>query len=107
MCTVKRWRLLSLLGVLDQSEWARNSLPGLLMNENLWRVLKDLSEGDEELDRAVREEFTLLSEDPEITGFLQSTLSAVPDLLNILHSPDAGSGKNGNHSPEETEVSAP
>ena len=99
--------LLSLLGVLDQSEWARNSLPGLLMNENLWRVLKDLSEGDEELDRVVREEFTLLSEDPEITGFLQSTLSAVPDLLNILHSPDAGSGKNGNHSPEETEVSAP
>lgn len=98
--------LLSLFEALDQSGWARESLPGLLTNEKLWQFLLDLAEGDEELDRVFREEVLRLTEDPEMNAFLQRTLSAGMELANSLRGEDAG-GEDGTHPQEETEVSAP
>lgn len=99
--------LLSLLNVLDQSEWARETLPGLLFNENLWRLLLDAAQGSEELDRIFREEFTLLTSDPEMNSFLQRTLYAVFNLMNAMQVPGSGSGEDENRPQEETEVPAP
>ena len=94
--------LLALFNVLDQTGWAMESLPDLLMNENLWRFLKDISEGSEELDRTMQEEFSLLAEDTEMTAFLEQTFFAGLDLIKTLRDME-----DGTHLQEETEVPAP
>lgn len=94
--------LLALFNVLDQTGWAMESLPDLLMNENLWRFLKDISEGSEELDRTMQEEFSLLAEDTEMTAFLEQTFFAGLDLIKTLRDME-----DGTHLQEKTEVPAP
>lgn len=94
--------LLALFNVLDQTGWAMESLPDLLMNENLWQFLKDISEGSEELDRTMQEEFSLLAEDTEMTAFLEQTFFAGLDLIKTLRDTE-----DGTHLQEETEVPAP
>ena len=94
--------LLALFNVLDQTGWAMESLPDLLMNENLWRFLKDINEGSKELDRTMQEEFSLLAEDTEMTAFLEQTFFAGLDLIKTLRGTE-----DGTHLQEETEVPAP
>ena len=94
--------LLALFNVLDQTGWAMESLPDLLMNENLWRFLKDINEGSKELDRTMQEEFSLLAEDTEMTAFLEQTFFAGLDLIKTRRGTE-----DGTHLQEETEVPAP
>jgi len=78
--------ILKALSILDQSEWARESVPKLLKNENLWRFLTHLSSGNKELDSVLREEFVLIVSDPEINVFFQQTLTEAQALSKALKS---------------------
>ncbi len=75
-----------ILSVMDQSEWARKSLPKLLENENLWALLIHLSRGNRELDQVFRDEVVLLFDDPEINAFLQRTLKEAHALIQTIQS---------------------
>ena len=72
------------LSVIEQSEWAQKSVPNLLKNENLRRFLAHLSVGNPELDRAFREEFVLITSDPEMNVFFREILLEVQALFRAL-----------------------
>ena len=72
------------LSLMDQSEWARESVPELLTNENLWRFLSHLSVGNKELDDVLQEECILIMSDPEINVFFQQTLQEALALYRAL-----------------------
>ena len=78
--------ILKAISILDHSEWARESVPKLLKNENLWRFLSHLSSGNKELDNVFREEFKLIVSDPEINVFIQQTLAEAKALSKALKS---------------------
>ena len=97
--------LIRLLAVLDESEWARDSLPDLMNNENFWLFLLDLSEGDKTLDQTIQKELGKLAEDPEIDPFIRRTISAWFTLMRKLKNPDDDGGEAGKNLQEETEDS--
>ena len=76
--------IIEAISVMDQSEWARESVPKLLKNENLWRFLTHLSGGNPELDRVFQEEFVLIAGDPEINVFFKKTLLDAQALYQAL-----------------------
>lgn len=95
--------LLDVLGMLDRSEWARESLPALLTNDNLWALLLLLTNGSAEVNDAVANEIRLLSEDEEVYAFAERALSASSSLVKELRRlggtvPD----ENPDEIPEET-----
>lgn len=96
--------LLSVLDSLDANEWTRNTLPDLLQNENLWRVLTDLTNNTGTLDRKILAELEILLDDPELAEFADRAFSAVFTLKDDLSVPDAGDAGND---PEKTEEAAP
>ncbi len=74
---------LQLMGLVEKSDWARSSLPALMENENLWKLIVHLSE-TKWLDEALREEARILGDDPEIPDFLQRTAEAAVYLIRDL-----------------------
>ncbi len=89
--------IMGLASLVEKSDWARESLPQLVNNDNLWKVLNHIT-NIAELDAVIREEILRLSGDKEVMGFVHSTLLGVANLL-------MGTGKE---KPEETsEVSRP
>ena len=83
--------LLRIFSVMDNSEWAKKSLPKLLKNENLWRFLLHLSSGNKELDQVIRDECALIAGDPEMNDFIKETLKELHALRLALQGPE----KNG------------
>ena len=83
--------IIEALTVMDRSEWARKSVPKLLKNENLWRFLAHLSGGNSELDRVFREEFVLITSDPEINVFFKQTMLEARALYRALADPETDS----------------
>lgn len=94
-----------ILFVMDHSEWARNSVPKLLENENLWTFLTHLTSGNKELDRVFREEFVRITSDPEVKGFFKQTLLELRDLAKAFQPSVPGEAeqdvKNGETTGEE------
>ena len=72
--------VMELAGLVEKSDWARESLPQLANNDNLWAVLDHITD-IAELDAVIQEEIFRLSEDEEVMGFVQSTLLGVRNLL--------------------------
>ena len=80
--------LIQLLEFTEESEWAQESIPELLNNENLWHLLVHLAE-DNELYRVIREELRILSEDAEIKALLEQTIQELAALYQqMLNDPD-------------------
>ena len=80
--------LIELLKFVEESEWAQESIPALLINENLWRLLIHLSK-DNEVYRVIREEFRILAEASEIKALLQQMIQEITDLYQrMLEDPD-------------------
>ncbi len=80
--------LIRLLQFTEESEWAQESVPALLNNENLWQLLIHLAE-DEELYQVLGEEVRILSEDPEIKALLQQIAQEITALYQqIVNDPD-------------------
>lgn len=75
--------IVELLDYCEQSEWARDSLPALLDNENLSRVLIHLSEDSAFLD-VVRAECGILAEDPEVMAFIEQVLQNGVALIQMI-----------------------
>lgn len=72
-----------LMGLIEQSEWARESLPALLKNEKLWTALTHLAQGDE-ADKVRREEISNLMTDPEMNDFFKRTTYEVISLMKMF-----------------------
>ena len=96
--------IIEALTVMDRSEWARESVPKLLKNENLWRFLAHLSGGNPELDRVFREEFLLITSDPEINVFFKETLLEVQALYRALAEPETDSPETAGSEKTSEEV---
>lgn len=75
--------VVELLSFCEQSEWARDSLPALLENDNLTRVLIHLSEDSAFYD-VVQEECRVLAEDPELMAFIERTLQDGVALIQMI-----------------------
>jgi len=83
--------MLGLLAVLENSEWAQESLPKLAKNENLWRFILHQAQGNKTLDSILREEIRRLMSDPKIKSFLKNNLEESIRLLKSLSSqPETG-----------------
>ena len=77
--------ILNILKTLEESDWVRNSLPQLQANENLWNFLLHLASMDNSgLDGVIREEMEKLSQDPEISIFIQETLTGLSGLSQAM-----------------------
>lgn len=72
------------LYVLEQSEWARESLPNLMNNKNLQKYLLHLYNNKSGLDLLIQEELKLLLSDAQMMDFLKKTLSETLQLYKIL-----------------------
>ena len=83
--------ILQVMKILDQSTWAQDSVPKLAKNENLWKLLTHLANGNQELDQLLRTELKLILGDREINVFIQNLLKKGYALFRILHrSPEQG-----------------
>ena len=96
--------IIEALTVMDRSEWARKSVPKLLKNENLWRFLAHLSGGNSELDRVFREEFVLITNDPEINVFFKQTMLEARALYRALADPETDSPETAGNEKTSEEV---
>ena len=96
--------IIEALTVMDRSEWARKSVPKLLKNENLWRFLAHLSGGNSELDRVFREEFVLITSDPEINVFFKQTMLEARALYRALADPETDSPETAGNEKTSEEV---
>ena len=76
--------IVQILHIVESSEWAKDSIPDLLTNENLWRLLIHLSKDSQELDAAVKEECRMIADDPEMVDFLKRTTQQLNLLNNAL-----------------------
>lgn len=81
------------LSILEQSEWARESVPKLLKNENLWRFLTHMSGGNKELDHVLRDEFALIAADPDMNVFFKQTLTEAQALSKALKGMETDNSK--------------
>ncbi len=72
--------LLRLKELVEDSEWARSSVPKLAENENLRNLLSHLSEISW-ADDMMREEVRRLADDPEISDFAQRTAGELIRLI--------------------------
>ena len=77
-----------MLKIVEESEWAKESLPKLQKNENLWTLIIDLANGDEALDSFLRQEYTGLMQDPDIVDFIRSTAKDLTALAQTLNAAD-------------------
>ena len=76
---------ISLMHVLEHSDWAQESVPAMMKNENVQNVVHIVSEGTD-LNEVLKNEIKTLMEDPEVNDFLHRVLNAVVDLLPLLSS---------------------
>ena len=76
--------ILQLLHIVEESDWARESLPKLRDNENLWRFLIDVAKFNPELDRQLLQEISLVTGDPELFDFLKKAVSQIVILHRYL-----------------------
>ena len=96
--------IIEAISVMDQSEWARESVPKLLKNENLWRFLTHLSGGNPELDRVFQEEFVLIAGDPEINVFFKKTLLDAQALYQALEGTETDQPETADNEKTSEEV---
>jgi hypothetical protein len=96
--------IIEAISVMDQSEWARESVPKLLKNENLWRFLTHLSGGNPELDRVFQEEFVLIAGDPEINVFFKKTLLDAQALYQVLEGTETDQPETADNEKTSEEV---
>ena len=66
--------ILEIMSILDHSEWAQESVPKLAKNENLLRLLEHLANGNQDLDKMIRDELRLILGDQEVKLFIQNVL---------------------------------
>ena len=94
---------IKLLHFIEESDWARESVPKLLQKEDLWTFLTLLSEGSVELNKVVQQETMTLMEDTEMKGFIQRTADEALLLSRELESDllKNGSGENRNETNAE------
>lgn len=83
--------IVNLLDCVGQSEWARDSAPALLQNENLQRVLIHLTEENAFYD-VVMEEHRVLAEDPDVRAFIEQVLQDGVLLLQTILNESGASG---------------
>ena len=101
--------IILLMDALDHSAQFHESVPRLLSNQNLWLFLSHLSAASRETDPVIRNEFLLLSSDPEIPAFMARTCDALKHFAAQLS--DLSPADSGDH-PEvvpqsETEAEIP
>jgi len=96
--------LMELIGFVEQSPWAKESVPALFRNENLWRVLIHLSQ-DNGMNKPIEDEINLIMNDPELYDFLRRTAAEAAALVKQLKidGEQAGETTKEDAVPEETD----